>query len=164
MTESDAKTAIRHVIQSLIDGRGEALFMTASADGDPHGTWMATLAIPGSTGELLTVTSAKSRKVQNIEENPKVEWLFTDERKRCLVYLRGEAEILANENAIERGWSALSNKDRAYFLRYSGTDYALVSTRIRSAVLVIPRAVKSYTFPWQEVYATPLPQPTQTAS
>ena len=158
MTESDARTAIRHVIQTLVDGRGEALLMTASADGDPHGTWMATLASPGSTGELLTVTASTSRKAKNIGENSKVEWLFTDERKRCLVYLRGTAEILKSSDAIDRGWAALSNKDRAYFLRYSGTDYSLISTTIQNAILVIPRAVKSYSFPWGDIFTAPLPE------
>ncbi len=143
---SDAKIAIRDVVESLLEGRGEALFSTASADGKPHATWMATMALPGEGGELVTLTSPTSRKVTNIRENPRIEWLFSDEEKRCLVYLEGEAEIIEDPAEIKRGWAALPDKDRAYFLNFinSGIGFTVISSRIDTATLVIPRAGGKY--------------------
>lgn len=157
MDLQDAKIAIRDVVDSLIEGRGEALLSTACADGKPHATWMATIALPVEGGELITITSPTSRKALNIRENPVVEWLFTDEVKRCLVYLEGRAEIEEDPARVKRGWASLPDKDRAYFLNYinSGIGFAVISTKVQTATLVIPRAGQSYSFTWEEILAVP---------
>lgn len=157
MDLKDARIAVRDVVDSLIEGRGEALFSTASADGKPHATWMATIALPGEGGKLVTITSPSSRKVTNIRENPVVEWLFSDENKRCLVYLECDAEVVEDPGEIKRGWASLPDKDRAYFLNFinSGIGFAVISSRVRSATLVIPRAGQSYCFSWEEILAPP---------
>jgi len=157
MNSTDAKIAIRDVVDSLLEGRGEALLSTASAKGEPHATWMATIALPGDQGEMVTLTSPSSRKVANIRENPEIEWLFTDDAKRCLVYLKGVAEVVEDPAAIKAGWAALPDKERAYFLNFinSGIGFSVISSRIRKATLTIPRAGKSHAFSWEEILATP---------
>lgn len=157
MDLQDAKIAIRDVVDSLIEGRGEALLTTASADGKPHTTWMATIALPDEGGELVTITSPTSRKATNIRENPVVEWLFTDELKRCLVYLEGKAEVVEDPARVKHGWAALPDKDRAYFLNFinSGIGFAVISSKVQTATLVMPRAGQSYTFAWEEILAVP---------
>jgi general stress protein 26 len=157
MDLKDAKIAVRDVVDSLIEGRGEALLITASASGKPHATWMATIALPDAGGRLITITSPTSRKVTNIRENAEVEWLFSDEPKRCLVYLECDAEVVDDPAEIKHGWASLPDKDRAYFLNYinSGIGFAVIASKVRSATLVIPRAGQSYCFQWEEILALP---------
>jgi|GEM_PF-2675836 len=160
IAHQDAKKAIRNVIGPVLDGRGEALLATQGLDGRPHMCWMGTLGFPEKQGwKLVTLTSPDSRKVRNIQQNPLVEWMFSDRAKSSLVYLQGKAVVVEDPASIKAGWAALDDKDKAYFLNFinSGIGFAVVETTIEDATLCIPRAGASLTVPWAQIVDSEMP-------
>jgi general stress protein 26 len=116
-----------------------ALLTTASRDGIPHATWMATMT-SFDFRSLLTLTSPDSRKVANIRANPRVEWLFTDAAMKQLVYLEGTATLLEDVAEIKAAWHLIPDKERAYFLSSfnSRPGFAIVETKIESVIYCRP--------------------------
>lgn len=133
---------------STLSNSGLGLFVTADAEGSPHATWMATSAATGPC-EVITLTSPDSRKVRNIKGNPRCEWVFSGEDKNEILYLNGVATLVTEPGNIKRYWAMMPEKDRAYFLDFynSGVGFAIVSTRVTSATLVIPRENRKASIP-----------------
>jgi len=138
-TNADVKAAAALLVDMLENG-GLGLLTTADAGGAPHATWMATVAATG-TGGIVTLTSPDSRKVRNIEENPRTEWLFTRADKERLLYLSGESEIVESRSEIKRYWGLMREKDQAYFLNHfnSGMGFAIVLTQVNLVTMVFPK-------------------------
>lgn len=97
MTKKDALIRVKSMLSKSMDEHGEAIVVTVNAAGLPHASWMGTLSSP-NIGKLLTMTSPDSRKVLNILENPRVEWIFTGSNK-------DEIELaVPKENAYKIMW------------------------------------------------------------
>lgn len=147
MDQEEIVNRAAKVVHTAISSGGLGLLSTASSTGNPHATWMATMGVT-EPGELLALTSPDSRKVANILDNPKVEWLFTGEDQKDLVYLSGFARIVTDTKAIKSYWDLMPEKDRAFFLDHfnSGIGFSIILTEINSANLVCPELYQSYTF------------------
>jgi general stress protein 26 len=135
----DAVRCAYDVLRNAMEHREAAILTTASAEGVPHATWMATMTSLDFR-RLLTLTSPDSRKVVNIRSNPSVEWLFTDRAKEQLVYLKGRASILDDVTLIKEAWKLIPHKERAFFLTSfnSGPGFAIIETQIQSVSYCVP--------------------------
>jgi general stress protein 26 len=145
-SENNAVAGAYAVLCSAMEHRRPAILTTASPDGRPHATWMATTTSLDFR-RLLTLTSPDSCKVANIRRNPHVEWLFTDPGMKQLVYLSGTATILDDIAAIKEAWRLIPDKERAFFLRFfnSGPGFAIVDTAIESVTYCVPEANRKVT-------------------
>ena len=137
--ENDPIKRAHAILRTAMEQSEAALLTTASADGIPHATWMATMTALDFRG-LLTLTSPDSRKVSNIKSNPRVEWLFTDARKEGLVYLEGTATVLDDIATLKEAWERIPHKERAFFLASfnSKPGFAVIETRIESVTYCVP--------------------------
>lgn len=141
MTKKDTLIRVRSILSENMNDHGEAIIVTANRDGLPHASWMGTLSGP-DIKTILTITSPDSRKIINILENPKVEWMFTTRDMNEVVYLRGVARVVHELDEIERTWKKLRNKSRAYFMRYMtepGIKFLIVESRIEEIEYNIPQ-------------------------
>jgi general stress protein 26 len=143
MSNSDesAVVAAYRLLCAAMEHHHPAILATASADGQPHATWMATMTSLDFR-RLLTLTSPDSCKVANIRRNPRVEWLFTDPRMKQLVYLAGTATVLEDVAAIKEAWRLIPDKERAFFLKFFNTSpgFAIIDTEIESVTFCVPEA------------------------
>jgi general stress protein 26 len=107
-----------------------AVFVTAGPSGQPHATWMGTVASP-RLDRILTMTSPTSRKVLNLLRNPQVEWMLSDESMERILYLRGQARVLEKPEEVEAAWATLTDKSRAWFFRFRdevGMQFLILET------------------------------------
>lgn len=116
------------------------ILVTADGEGSPHATYMGTMASP-ACDRLLTMTAPDSQKVINILENPHVEWLFTDEKKEELLYVRGMAKVIQEPSEVAEAWREMPEESREYFLSYQsvGMEFLIFETTIESFEFRIPR-------------------------
>ena len=130
-----------------------ALLTTVRPDGAPHATWMGA-ARCDDPDTLLTITSPDSDKVVNIRANPKVEWLTGSPDRKELLYLMGEAEVVEDVAEIKRCWQAIPGKGKTFFIRYynSGIGFAVVKTRVKQAVYVVPEENRKTHFEVAELH------------
>lgn len=140
MTKKEALKAVRAILSDTIKYHGQGVIVTADPEGLPHASWMGTL---GSTdiGLLLTMTCPDSRKVENILQNPRVEWMFTDNEMISVVYLRGKARVIHEINEVTEAWNELKDKSRAYFLKYingPGMSFLILETTVEEIEFARP--------------------------
>lgn len=105
------------VARQLIDGRHFGVLTTVDADGAPHARWMATLSFDAFP-RLLTLTGGSSSKLRHIRENPRVQWMFSNEDLTLVLNLSGRARIFTDTRSIKLAWKEVKDKSRAYFLNH----------------------------------------------
>lgn len=127
-------------VQMLLRRAPSGVFATVSSQGHPQIRWMAT-----STFEefplLYTLTSAQSRKAQDLAIHPEVTWMFTAEDMKFVVNLFGRARIVEMDPAtIKKIWHQIEDKSRAYFLGHcvSGPGFSILETMVERVECTFP--------------------------
>jgi general stress protein 26 len=127
----------------LLKGDNPGILSTVDQSGFPQSRWMATMSFHDFP-DLYTLTSARSRKVAQIQEHPIVHWMFSNHDLSFIVNLTGRAEIYLHEaEAMKRIWRQIADKSRAYFLGDSvkGPGFVVIHTKIEMIECTIPRKV-----------------------
>ena len=137
------KTHAEHVVRlakQLADGSRPGVLGTIDANGQPHLRWMATISLR-EFPRLYALTSPKSRKVEHVRANPKVNWMFTSEGATMVINLFGNATIVSDKNEVNRIWGLIENKSSAYFLSLNtaAEGIAVIETTIEDIECVVPR-------------------------
>ncbi|MCE0485159.1 MAG: pyridoxamine 5'-phosphate oxidase family protein [Methylacidiphilales bacterium] len=126
--------------KKLADGRRPGVLATVDEYGMPHMRWMATLSLQ-DWPLLYTITSPTSRKVQHINNNPCVSWMFSNEELNVIVNIRGKARIVTEFGKTQRVWKLLEDKSKAYFLSIAadGPGFAVIETEIEDIDCIVPK-------------------------
>ncbi|CAN5699569.1 hypothetical protein BH11VER1_BH11VER1_38600 [soil metagenome] len=133
-TPDQAAAAIRELLATALQYHREGILTTADAGGRPHATWMGSVTTPDLV-DLITLTSAHSHKVANIQANPNVEWMFTMPDRKSMIYFAGTARIIVDEKEKERYYQAVPEKSRAFFMKHyrAGGEWCVIKTHLKTA-------------------------------
>lgn len=108
----DAVQAARRVIHEQLVG----VLTTCDAKPTPapHSRWM--LAVPQGEGlsALLSLSARGARKLDHIDDNPNVCWMFSDPRRDEIVTLIGTMVRLESQDMAEPAWQKLSDAAKKY--------------------------------------------------
>jgi general stress protein 26 len=129
--------------RQLLKGNNPGILSTIDQSGFPQSRWMATMSFDDFP-DLYTLTSATSRKVAQIQRNPIVHWMFSNQDLTFVVNLTGRAEIYLHEaDAMKRIWRQITDKSRAFFLGDSvkGPGFVVIHTKVELIECTIPRKV-----------------------
>ncbi len=132
--------------RSLLTGGNAGILSTIDESGSPQSRWMATMSFDDFP-DLYTLTSATSRKVAQIKNNPLVHWMFSNEDLSFIVNLAGTAEVYLHEaEAMKRIWRQIVDKSRAFFLGDSvkGPGFVVIHTKVVRVECTIPKNVLTY--------------------
>jgi general stress protein 26 len=132
--------------RELLKGGNAGILSTIDRNGVPQSRWMATMSFDDFP-DLYTLTSATSRKVAQIQENPAVHWMFSNQDLSFIVNLSGTAEIYLHEaDAMKRIWGQIVDRSRAYFLTDpgKGSGFVVIHTRVEKVECTMPRKVVTY--------------------
>ena len=127
-------------VRTLLRADGLGVLGTIDPDGRPHIRWMATTTFEDFP-RLYTLTSAESRKVDELALNPRVTWMFTSEDMRFVVNLVGQARIvLKDAETMKKIWRRIADKSRAYFLGdcVSGPGFSVLETVVEQIECTFP--------------------------
>ena len=133
-------------LRNITESEDVGMLVTTNAKGRPHACWMGTVG-QKDLSKITTMTASNTRKVQNIYDNPKVEWVFSDSGKETIVYLSGTARVITDTEEIKNQMQDLYDMTKAYFLNYMVGNATFV---------VIETAVEEieYTVPSRNIYET----------
>ena len=126
--------------KKLADGKRPGVLATVDEQGMPHLRWMATLSLH-DWPLLYTITSPASKKIQHINKNPNVSWMFSNEEMNVIVNIRGKARIASDAGKMQRVWKMLEDKSKAYFLSIAadGPGFAVIETEIEDIDCIVPK-------------------------
>jgi general stress protein 26 len=126
--------------KKLANGTRPGVLATVDELGMPHMRWMATLSL-SDWPALYTITSPDSKKIEHINHNPNVSWMFSNEEMNIIVNLRGQARITTDFGKMQRVWKLLEDKSKAYFLSIAsdGPGFAVIETEIEHIDATVPK-------------------------
>ena len=132
-----------HVVdlaKRLANGKRPGVLATVDETGKPHLRWMATLSLE-EFPMLYTITSPLSRKIEHINRNPEVSWMFANEDMTTIINISGKARITDDFAKMNHIWKLLEDKSKAYFLNIAtdGPGFAVIETEIEDIECVIPK-------------------------
>ena len=123
------------------------MFCTIDETGFPQARWMATMSFDDFP-DLYTLTSARSRKVAQLQAHPTVHWVFSNRDLTFIVNLTGSAEIYLHEaDAMRRIFRQIADKSRAFFLHdpVNGPGFVVIHTKVERIECTLPRKVVTLT-------------------
>ena len=147
------------VAKQIIDGHHIGVLTTVDEHGESHSRWMATLAFD-EFPKIITLTSAHSRKVAQINRHPRVHWMFSNHDLTLILNLSGEARVTSDPGTIKRAWKNVKDKSRAFFLNNFNGKPVVIETTVDLIECTIPNS----NFQLTEKVAAELPAPAGNAS
>ena len=128
----------------IVHESGAGVLATVGADHQPHATWMGGVGAKNGLDEVLTITAPHTRKVSNLRENPRAEWMFSSPTKETIVYLSGPTELITQSPECDDLWEEIPNKSQAYFLKYYevAKGFAVIRTKVERVEVVKPLVFK----------------------
>lgn len=132
--------AARRLLAAAGEPETATILTTVGSDGWPHAAWMGVAAVKGE-GIIHTLSSPDSRKVEQIEQTGKGEWMWVDAARETVMYLRGATRIVRDVAEMKRVWGEFPDKSRAYFLSFfnPAPGYAVIETVVEEVVCRRPR-------------------------
>ena len=107
---SEVIAAARKLIEQQIVG----VLTTVDPDNVPHSRWMLG-ALPGEgLSPLLSLSARGARKLDHLNTNPNVCWLFSDDKDDEVVTLIGKMVRLETPNMAEDAWQGLAKAAEKY--------------------------------------------------
>lgn len=132
-------------LKKLLNGAHAGILSTVDECGIPRSRWMATIAFDDFP-RFYTITAPTSRKIDEINNHPMVNWMFANEDMTFVVNLLGKARVMVRDvPAMKRIWKQFKDKSRAYFLGSGseGVGFAIIETQVELVECTLPiRQVK----------------------
>lgn len=120
----------------ILDGRHPGILTTVNAEGRPRARWMATVSFQAFP-YLYTLTSPRSRKLDELAAHPEVTWLFANHNLTTTFTLEGRASEIMDPDVVRDVWNAIEDKHRAYFLRFD-PGVTVIGTLVESVECDFP--------------------------
>lgn len=119
------------------------VFSTVDAQGVPHSRVMGAAPMADGLYKLYTLSGKTTRKLQHIQANNRVTWLFHSPHYNDVVTLHGRAEALESPVVAQPVWDRLSECARAYAMNAlsneSNLEFVVIETRIELLEFICPR-------------------------
>jgi pyridoxamine 5'-phosphate oxidase len=134
------KSDVLQLLREIIDDARTAVLATADADGGPRMRWVSPALLKGHPDSIFMITSSHFTKVNHIQRNPVVEWMFQTKALTKIVNVRGEISVLSSAAIRSEALEALAPDLRTFWTitRDSEPDMVVLETRIREARVFFP--------------------------
>lgn len=88
--------SILDTLERVLESSKIAVLATVDADGRPHMRWMTPAIVRGREGFLYAVTSPDFHKAQQVDGNPRVEWMLQSKSLDEIVTASGTMGVIDN--------------------------------------------------------------------
>ena len=110
MTLEQVIAAARQVIENQIVG----VLTTVDEDHRPHSRWMLAAAGEQGLSTLLSLSARGARKLDHLNENDNVCWMFSDDHRDEVVVLIGTMIRLQTPNMADSAWQRVGDAAKKY--------------------------------------------------
>lgn len=115
---------------------------TVDQDAVPHSRWMGAATGNDGLARLYTLTGRSTRKIDHIENNPHVTWLFSSPHYSEVISLMGTAKLLDSPVVQQSVWDRLAECAQAYGMNaLSNTEnleFIVIETTVTSMEYLNP--------------------------
>ncbi len=100
--------------RTLIEEQIVGVLTTVDPNNVPHSRWMLGALPDEGLSTLLSLSARGARKIDHLDTNANVCWLFSDDKNDEVVTLLGTMVRLENPNMAEPAWQGLSKAAEKY--------------------------------------------------
>ncbi|MFW5775424.1 MAG: pyridoxamine 5'-phosphate oxidase family protein [Chitinivibrionales bacterium] len=90
------KLEVLGMLREIIDDARTAVLATVDGNGAPHTRWVTPALLDSCPGSIYMITSPHFTKVNHVENNPLVEWLFQTRSLTKIVNVQGRIMVRTN--------------------------------------------------------------------
>jgi len=133
------KPEMMHKIEAVIEDAKAGILATVGADGRPHARWMTPVVLAPWPENLFAVTSPDFPKIQQLEQQPRVEWMLQTRSLDQIINIRGVIRIVDNPSFKAQVIEAIGKKLTVFWTVSKGkTDFVVLETIIEEAAWFSP--------------------------
>ncbi len=134
------KNELLHLLGEIIDDAKTAVLSTVDSAGAPHVRWVSPALLKGRPESIFMVTSRHFTKVNQVETNPRVEWMFQTRALTKVVNVRGSIATLSNAAIRSEVLEVLAPGLRTFWTitQNNDPDLVVLETRVQEAVVFLP--------------------------
>lgn len=115
---------------------------TVDEDAVPYTRWMGAATDTDGLARLYTLTGKNTRKIDHIENNPHVTWLFSTPHYSEVITLMGTARLLDSPVVQQGVWDRLADCAKTYGMNaLSNTEnleFTVIETRVKTLEYLNP--------------------------
>ena len=111
MNRGEFITALRTVIDDVKTG----LLATVDGEGRPNMRWMTPTLLEERPGAIYAVTSRNFAKREQLDENPRVQWMFQTRSLDKIIYVNGKTNLVDNASLLNEVLEVLAPRLRTFW-------------------------------------------------
>ncbi len=135
MNSREFTAALERVINDVKTG----LLATVDADGNPRMRWMTPTLLEQRPGAVYAVTSNHFAKREQLDQNPKVQWMFQTRSLDTIMYVNGRTNVVENKSLLGEVLEILAPRLRAFWnVNQDETSLVVLETIIESGRYFLP--------------------------
>jgi general stress protein 26 len=133
------KRALLNELESIIDEVKTAVLATVDEEGRPWMRWVSPVILQGRTGAIYMITSKKSVKVQQLKNNPRVQWSVQTRALDRIITVDGSVNIVDNPSIRAEVLEVVSPRLRPFWkINMDERDLLVLETIIEKASYYVP--------------------------
>lgn len=133
------KQDIINLIESIIEETHAAVLSTVDSEGFPHSRWMSPGLIEDRMGAIFMISTLKMAKINQIQNNPKVEMLFQTISLEKIINVKGKMNIIDNPSIRSEVLESVGKHLHAFWkVNESEKDLVVLELIIEQATLYNP--------------------------
>ncbi|MGC9312661.1 MAG: pyridoxamine 5'-phosphate oxidase family protein [Sediminispirochaetaceae bacterium] len=123
----------------VIDEAQTGLLATVDGSGRPHMRWMTPALLKDRPGALYAVTSKNFAKREQLDKNPKVQWMFQSRSLNKIIYLDGSVNLVDNSSMRSEVLEVVGPRLRVFWnINTDETSLIVLETVMESGLLFLP--------------------------
>lgn len=128
------KPEMMHKIEAVLEDAKAGILATVDAAGRPHARWMTPFVLTPWPENLFAVTSPEFPKIQQLEQQTRVEWMLQTRSLDQIINIRGVIRIVDNPSLKAQIIEAIGKKLTVFWTVNKGkTDFVVLETIIEEA-------------------------------
>ncbi|HHU13170.1 MAG TPA: pyridoxamine 5'-phosphate oxidase family protein [Clostridiaceae bacterium] len=126
-------------IAAVLADAKSAVLATVDKEGHPHARWMTPAVVPDMPGVLLAVTAPDFKKILQLDDNNRVEWLIQTKSLDQIINVRGGINIIDNPSLKAQVMESVGRHLNIFWrVNPDKTDFVVLETVIEEAAWYQP--------------------------
>ena len=126
-------------LDGVINDVKTGLLATVGSDGSPHMRWMTPTLLDERPGAVYAITSKNFAKREQLDENPKVQWMFQTRSLDTIMYVNGRTNLVDNKSLLSEVLEILAPRLRTFWnVNTDETSLLVLETIMESGRYFLP--------------------------
>ena len=126
-------------LDSLIADAQTGILATVDENGRPKMRWMTPTTLKDRQGFIYSVAAKSSKKIDELNKNPRVEWMIQSRALDRIINIKGYVNIIDNPSMRTEILDAIGRRLNVFWkINFEDTEFVVLETVLEEAVYFEP--------------------------